>query len=171
MPADFTGQYQSRAQNINLGSYAKVAPGSALDGVDQLTFAATIWPTRLMKPDQGVLCRFNSETGNGVALLVGPEGVEALVGQVDAEPLRVSTGTPLLERNWYRIWVSVNCEIQNRQRRSVRAEQAGYREGNGKCQARRSFGVRYRCANHDRRHRGQTGQGPLQRQDRGAQGL
>ncbi|MEC8203799.1 MAG: N,N-dimethylformamidase large subunit, partial [Pseudomonadota bacterium] len=110
VPADFTGQYPSRAQNINLGSYAKVAPGSALDGVDQLTFAATIWPTRLKNFDQGVLCRFNSDSGKGVALLVGPQGVEALVGQVDAEPLRVSTGTPLLERNWYRIWVSVNCE-------------------------------------------------------------
>ena len=79
IPAEFTGSYPSRLQDIHLGSYAKVIPGSAFDGVDRLTFAATIWPTHLSKPDQGVLCRFDAESGNGVALMVGPDGVDALV--------------------------------------------------------------------------------------------
>jgi len=108
IPAEFTGSYPSRLQDIHLGSYAKVIPGSAFDGVDRLTFAATIWPTHLSKPDQGVLCRFDAESGNGVALMVGPDGVDALVGQDSREPLRLSTGVPLLERHWYRVWVSVD---------------------------------------------------------------
>ena len=40
--------------------------------------------------------------------MVGPNGVDALVGQDSREPLRLSTGVPLLERHWYRIWVSVD---------------------------------------------------------------
>ena len=159
VPADFTGQYPSRAQNINLGSYAKVAPGSALDGVDQLTFAATIWPTRLKNFDQGVLCRFNSDSGQGCCAPRRPAGCRS-VGRSSGRRAasrfdrHAAPGAQLVSHLGER-----QLRVQNRQRRSVRAEQAGYREGNGKCQARRSFGVRYRCANHDRRHRGKPVEG------------
>lgn len=108
VPADFSGTYESRTQGVHLGSYAKIAPGSAFDGADCLTFSATIWPTRLKKENQAVLSRLDSSSGNGLALAVGPSGVEAVVGCKDGEPERLSTGTPLQERSWYKVWASVD---------------------------------------------------------------
>ena len=108
IPADFAGTYPSRAQGIPIGSYARIEPGSALDSVDRLTFVANIWPTRLKKEDQGVLSRFDAETATGLALLVGPNGVEAMVGIKGSDPFRLATATPLRERTWYRVWVSVD---------------------------------------------------------------
>jgi N,N-dimethylformamidase len=108
-PAEFTGSYPARVQQINLGSYAKIVPGSAFDGVDCLTFSATIWPTLLKKENQGVISRFDPKTGKGLAVAVGPHGVEVIVGTEGGEPLRLSTETPLRERTWYKVWGSIDA--------------------------------------------------------------
>ena len=110
IPSAFTGSYPSRAQDVHLGSYARVIPGSAFDGIDALTFSATIWPTRLKNEGQTVIGRFDPDTGSGMAVMVGPNGAELLVGRGNAEPLQLSTGTPLLERQWHRVWASVDAD-------------------------------------------------------------
>ena len=110
IPSSFTGSYPSRSQDVHLGSYARVIPGSAFDGVDTLTFSATIWPTRLKNEGQTVIGRYDPDTGSGMAVMVGPNGAELLVGRGNAEPLRLATGTPLLERQWYRVWASVDAD-------------------------------------------------------------
>ena len=62
-------------------------------------------------------------------------------------------GTPLLERNWYRIWVSVDCESG-----TVNVGQLAL-NGPGTAKATESAkldgsAALSRCADHDRRHRG-----------------
>jgi N,N-dimethylformamidase len=106
--ADFAGTYPSRPQGVRLGSYAEIDAGAAFDGVDRLTFAATIWPTLPRREGQAVLSRFDPETKTGMALMVGPSGVEVRVGQEDGESFSLCTETPLLERAWYRVWASVD---------------------------------------------------------------
>lgn len=108
IPADFTGTYPSRSQSIPMGSYVEVIPGSSMTGMDRLTFAATIWPTRLRTKDQGIISRLDPASGTGMALVVGPSGVDVLVGIGSGTPFRLSTDTPLDERKWYRIWTSVD---------------------------------------------------------------
>ena len=110
IPSEFEGPKPSRVQEVHLGSYAKVTPGSAFDGVDAMTFSATIWPTRLKKEGQAMISRFDPDTGSGMAILIGPNGTEVIVGQDGTEPLRLATEKPLQERQWYRVWGSVDAD-------------------------------------------------------------
>ena len=106
----FTGPHPSRLQGVPLGSYARIVPGSAFDGVDALTFSATIWPTRLKKEGQAVISKFDPEAGSGMAVLVGPNGVELIVGRNGSVPFKLATDKPLQDRQWYRVWGSVDAD-------------------------------------------------------------
>ena len=94
--ADFAGSYPARPQAAVQGSYATVDLGGR--SVDSFTLAATIWPTRPDKADQGVI---SLPVASGT-LAIGPSGAEVRVG--DAASL--SVGKALRERAWYRIWAS-----------------------------------------------------------------
>ena len=105
--ADFAGSYPSRAQAIAQGSHARIEDCAALGACDDLTLVATVWPTTPGQGEQGVLARFDPETGAGFALALGADGsATAILGRNRDDPLRVSGGKNLSPRTWYRSWAS-----------------------------------------------------------------
>ncbi len=97
IPASFAGQYKSRPQNAVQGSYATVEMGSRR--LDSFTLAATIWPTRPDKADQGVISRCDAHAG--FALAIGPDGAQIRIGDAT-----LAVGKTMRERVWYRIRAS-----------------------------------------------------------------
>ena len=104
IPSPFDRSWPSRAQDAELGSYARI-PG-AQPAEDALTISATIWPTIPRREDQGIVSWLGDDSG--VALLLdGGRGVCVRVvtpGGVET----VAVGKPLRTRAWYRVWASVD---------------------------------------------------------------
>ena len=105
--ADFAGSYPSRAQDVAQGSYGRVAARGPLGSLEDQTLVATIWPTMPGRGEQGVLARFDPESGAGFALALGADGsATAILGQASGAAVRISVGKILRPRTWYRVWAS-----------------------------------------------------------------
>lgn len=105
--AAFAGSYPSRVQPVRLGSYGRIDGTEPLGRLGSLTLMATIWPTTPDKGEQGILSRFDPETGAGFALAIGSDGgATAILGHGSGAPIRLSVGKALKARTWYRIWAS-----------------------------------------------------------------
>ncbi len=101
------GEHQGQEQEIRLGSWID-APGVALPA-GGVTFAATIWPTRIAAGDQAVLS-WSGEAGS-LTLGIGPLGAFVRLGACT-----VRTGVPLTERAWH----DVACVLDAAGRLTVR---------------------------------------------------
>ncbi len=101
--APFEGSHPSRAQPVNLGSFATVANTVDLASPNGLMFVATIWPTTpALGRRQGVLSAYDPNVRLGVALAIGEDGsAEAILGAT-----RIKTRMPLETRRWARVWLS-----------------------------------------------------------------
>jgi N,N-dimethylformamidase len=107
LAADFQGTYPARFQQVNLGSYARIADAHALHDPSSFTVIATIWPTTPEKPKQGILCKQDYETGAGFALLLdGDQGITAILGDGEHKAIELSVGKRLRARQWYRVWMA-----------------------------------------------------------------
>jgi len=109
-PSAFDGEYPSRLQQVQLGSYMRAAADSLFDGVGSFTASATVWPTTPEKPGQGVISRMDAAAGAGFTLAIGPEGAEARIGTGGGETVRIAVGKPLRERRWARVWCAYDSE-------------------------------------------------------------
>ena len=92
--ADFEGSWPSRAQDAELGSYARIQ-GASLKA-EALTVSATVWPTLPGRRAQGIV----SWLGNagGLALLLdGERGASVRVATARG-PETVAVGKPLRSR-------------------------------------------------------------------------
>lgn len=98
IPSAIEGEYPSRLQRVQLGSFARVPAPAALDALGDFAVEAHVWPTTPDKPNQGVVARLGD--GAGFALAIGPEGAEAHAGGIV-----VKVGKQLRERRWSRIWM------------------------------------------------------------------
>lgn len=103
--ADFAGTYNGRSQPFFPGSYARVKETGPLNGCMKFTIVATVWPTTPAAGEQGIVARYDPDSGAGFALAVGADG--AATARVDGET--VSAGRPLKERTWYRVWASYDA--------------------------------------------------------------
>ncbi len=102
-PAAFAGRYPSREQAVNRGSYMLVESAPALDTRAGLMMMATVWPTRPGSGQQGII------STAGLDLLLGEDGSTAAVIRCDDGQARiVTTGKPMLERHWYRVWLCLD---------------------------------------------------------------
>ena len=101
MEASFTGSYPSRTQSVHLGSYLKIHNTEILDDLGSFTLYATIWSTTPNRGLQGILSRYDPGKKRGFALAIKEDGAMALLGNQ-----YISVGKPLIERRWYRIWVT-----------------------------------------------------------------
>lgn len=110
IPSDFEGAYPARLQEVRLGSYVRVPSADALDQLRSFTVSATIWPTTPSKPNQGVIARLDAQSGEGFALVIGPDGAEARLGLGGGKVVSVSVGKPLRERRWARVWCVFDAE-------------------------------------------------------------
>src|SRR5262245_30388297 len=61
--AVFSGTYPSRVQPVPLGSYARVADTTVLQGLTSFTAGATIWPTTPQARQQGIIARYDPTHG------------------------------------------------------------------------------------------------------------
>ncbi len=95
--ASLAGEYPVRQQAFNPGSYALVQRGPAIAG--DVTLAATVWPTLPGDGEQVIL-----STG-GFELYLDAAGALA----ARAGGAKVSTGKPLLVRQWCRVRLSFDA--------------------------------------------------------------
>jgi N,N-dimethylformamidase len=93
-------------QSVVPGSYALVNVGSALAGMGSLTVVATICPTRIAGEDRPILTTF-SKIGGGFGLALAKDGgLCASIARSDGTLVRISTGVPLADGGWARVWMT-----------------------------------------------------------------
>jgi N,N-dimethylformamidase len=95
--ASLTGDYPARQQAFNPGSYALIQHGPAVEGSVALT--ATVWPTLPGDGEQAIL------SAGGFELYLDSTGALA----ASAGGVRVSTGKPLLTRQWCTVRLSYDA--------------------------------------------------------------
>ena len=103
--ASFTGQYQSRIQNINLGSYGIVDCVSSLENLRNFTVSVTIWATTPKKGRQAIISWGGNSKCGGI-LGISEEG--KLFGEIGKTSIHHTE--PILTRHWYTIWLSYNMD-------------------------------------------------------------
>ena len=129
-------------QSVAPGSYALANLGAALEGLGSLTVIATICPTRIAGEDRPILTAF-SKIGGGFGLAVAKDGsVCASIARSDGALVRISTGVPLADGGWARVWmtwdaaastITVGQQPLLRGQPSGRATVATLRGMTGKC--------------------------------------
>ena len=100
-----TGTHAGRQQAIHMGSCVVVPESPALDRLDSFTLQVLIWPTTPGCGCQGLVTRWCNATRRGFGLVMD-EGCAALILGRGAEPVLVSSGKPLVAREWYRVTAS-----------------------------------------------------------------
>ena len=100
----FEGSWPSRAQDAQLGSYARI-PGARLEE-DALTVSATIWPTLPGRERQGIVSWLGD--GGGLALFLDAERGASVRVVTAGSVETVAVGKPLRPRAWYQVWASVD---------------------------------------------------------------
>ena len=96
-----SGAYKGRKQAIRPGSYAIVPAGPRMDGLSSFSVQAMIWPTTPQKGEQVLVGKWLDRDKRGFELIIDSEGAVALrLGGGMGVSETVSTGKPLLEREW-----------------------------------------------------------------------
>lgn len=103
--APCNGPHEGRFQRIPCGSLAVVPPHSALSPAGDFTVAAYVMPTLPAKGRQAILGTWCEATRSGWGLEISEDGT--LVFRCGGT--RISTGSALTARKWYRIAASVDA--------------------------------------------------------------
>ena len=104
MAAAFEGSWPSRAQDAELGSYARIHDAHLK--AEPMTVSATIWPTLPGRGEQGIVSWLD-ESGGAVLFLDGERGASVRINTARGVET-VAVGQPLRARAWYRVWASVD---------------------------------------------------------------
>ena len=170
---DLGGPFHGRYQPINTGSYAVVDDVPSFDLQSSLGLQALIWPTLPGSGSQTILSREEPESGAGFRIYLDADGALAFSVTTEEKSAVVSTEIPLHAERWYLVSASYDAEegtlavVQRIQDPSIKSEHI--------CRAsRKIFGDRL-VAKIDasvmiaaRLASDRTGQGTLQRANRGA---
>ena len=109
VPADFTGSYPSKLKTAQTGSYVRVplagTGAQAMQELRSFTAAALVWPTTPGLGLQGVLSYVPEGGQLGFSLAIGADGAVAT-----CRGAQISVGKALIERRWYRVWLSFDAE-------------------------------------------------------------
>ena len=104
-----SGSYPSRFQAIHPGSCAVVADNPKLAGLSSFQVQAMIWPTLPARGEQGLIAKWSPDRG-GFALVIDETGAPALrVADGSGGVNTISSSTPLIAREWYRIVASFDA--------------------------------------------------------------
>ena len=104
--ASFAGAHPSRYQHSEQGSCMIVESADTMHEAGTVTIGASIWPTTPTRGEQGLIGWYDTGSRKGFALVLGPDGIAALVGDGIGPVTRIETGKALIERRWYRVWAS-----------------------------------------------------------------
>lgn len=103
-PVTWTGTRTcaGRTQEVFSGSFGIVGSSAQLDLPDGFTLQAMIWPTAPGRGSQALLGRMSPDGTTGYQLMLDDDGALALsLGRGSGTPIVVSTGVPLVSRQWY----------------------------------------------------------------------
>jgi N,N-dimethylformamidase len=101
------GQHRGRRQLIHAGSFIEVPPSKLLDLAAGGSLQAMVWPTLPGAGPQTLMGAFSDAAGAGYVLLLDAQGCLALrLGDGEGGLVEISTGVPLLAREWYRVFAS-----------------------------------------------------------------
>ena len=107
MPEVFNGEFPSRTQSVALGSSVLIPNAEPLRDKTELTFVATIWPTRPQESGQVILSYAASDGSQQIAMMIGDDqSISASIHGAGSEVAKVSVGRPLKARTWYRVWAT-----------------------------------------------------------------
>lgn len=101
--ADFSGEYPARHQTIVTGSYIRFPADRQPEAIGSFTVQAYIWPTL---PGEGgrqtLIAYWNAAGDAGLRFEIDEKGALALtLAGPGAKPVTITTGKPLLTREWY----------------------------------------------------------------------
>lgn len=129
--ANFAGTYRSRLQSFAPGSHAEVAARGMFRDAASCSLVATVWPTIPHGQRQCIISCIGNESS--FDLYIDENGCGASLGvNVRTE---VSTGEPLRERAWYRIYASYDHRA-----RELRVCQHVLPDGDTRCAAKKIEG-------------------------------
>ena len=103
------GTYPGRRQTIVMGSCVVLPESEALDGLVSFTLQVLIWPTTPACRRQGLVTRWCNATLRGFGLVIEDRCAALVLGRGDDEPVLVSSGRPLVAREWYRVTASYDA--------------------------------------------------------------
>ncbi|MEQ8247791.1 MAG: N,N-dimethylformamidase [Alphaproteobacteria bacterium] len=105
-----SGTYSSRIQQVHPGSSVVVADHPKLANLSSFHVQCMVWPTLPTRGEQGLIAKWSPDRG-GFALILDETGAPALrLGNGDGGVQTVSTGTPLIAREWYRLDASFDAD-------------------------------------------------------------
>ncbi len=107
-----SGTYSGRKQEIHAGSYGLIGSSPLLDGLDSFTVQAMIWPTTPDKRAQGLVTRWSGRSKRGFALVIDDKGCAAIVLGNGKTVTTLSSGKPLLGRDWYFVAASYDAKTK-----------------------------------------------------------
>lgn len=106
--------YKGRKQAIETGSYAIIPGSPVLDSLESFSVQAMIWPTTPEKGRQVIMAKFHVRAKAGFALLISERdsSLGLLLGDGQGNEETVTTGKPLLAREWYFVAASYDAETR-----------------------------------------------------------
>ena len=114
MSSVFSGEFSSRNQDVQLGSYGIVLVNRRLSHPGGYTIAVTIWPTLVDAGVQGILCLQDQSGNRLIELRINSAGqIAAVIDEGSGTSHEFATGLRLRERAWHAICLCVDRK-QNR---------------------------------------------------------
>ncbi len=114
MSSVYSGEFPSRKQDVQLGSYGIVLVSRRLSHPGGYTIAVTIWPTLVDAGVQGILCLQDQSGNRLIELRINSVGqVAAVIDGGSGTSHEFAIGLRLRERAWHRICLCVDRK-QNR---------------------------------------------------------
>jgi N,N-dimethylformamidase len=108
--APFAKAHRSRKQVIHAGSHAVVPSNALFDALQSFTVQAFAWPTTPDKGRQTLAAIWNHGSGGGFILGLDQNGALCLtLGAGAGTPETISTGKPMLAREWYFVGASFDA--------------------------------------------------------------
>jgi N,N-dimethylformamidase len=110
VPAPFAGEHRGRRQEIPNGSWVRFPAHSLLEGLGSFSLEVTLWPTAPPSPSAGrgrqvLASTLSPDAARGFAVELDATGALAL----RLGTWSVSTGVPLLEREWATVGASYDA--------------------------------------------------------------
>ena len=103
------GTYAGRRQAVHMGSCVVVPERPVLERLDSFTVHVLIWPTTPDCGRQGLVTRWCNATRRGFGLVIDAGCAALMLGRGNDDPLIVSSGKPLVAREWYRVTASYDA--------------------------------------------------------------
>ncbi len=106
--------YKGRKQVIESGSYVSIPHSSVLAYLDSFSCQAMIWPTTPDKGQQVLMAKYQERTKAGFALVISERdgSLALLLGDGRGNQEILSTGKPLLAREWYFVAASYDAKTR-----------------------------------------------------------